>query len=187
MLNDAQHRHLSVVLQIAEERLLNLQRQLSGNAPVPKLLEIENDLTETERGVVVEKISELLRLIASLSERFSVTARSRSLRHGLDATLSIMWADLQDVKAKALHNYGEADPRLGEQLDPLVDKIADGLLEICRAIGSSDSDTSRGSEHEQRSPEDCQNKVPSPVPPAARERVRVRAGKHQVSKASKEE
>jgi hypothetical protein len=134
MLNEAQHRHLSVVLQIAEERLLNLQRQLSGNAPVPKLLEIENDLSETERGFVGEKISELLRLIAGLSERFAVTARSRSLRHGLDATLSIMWADLQDVKARALRNYGEADPRLGEHLDPLVDSIADGLLEICRLI-----------------------------------------------------
>jgi hypothetical protein len=134
MLNEAQHRHLSAVLQIAEERLLNSQRQLSGNASAAKLLEIENDLTETERALVVEKISELLRLIASLSERFSVTARSRSLRHGLDATLSITWADLQDAKAAALRSYGETDPRLGEHLDPLVDKIADGLLEICRVI-----------------------------------------------------
>jgi hypothetical protein len=142
MLNEAQHRHLSVVLQIAEERLLNLQRQLSGNAPAAKLLEMENDLTETERAFVVEKISELLRLIAGLSDRFSVTARSRSLRHGLDATLSITWADLQDVKGRALRSYGETDPRLGEHLDPLVDSIADGLLEICRVIDTGGSDES---------------------------------------------
>jgi hypothetical protein len=140
MLNEAQHRHLSVVLQIAEERLLNLQRQLNGNAPPAKLLEIENDLTERERALVGEKIAELLRLIASLSERFAVTAGSRSLRHGLDATLSIMWADLQDVKARALRNYGDTAPRLREQLDPLVDKIADGLLEICRVIDLGGSD-----------------------------------------------
>ena len=142
MLNEAQHRHLSVVLQIAEERLLNLQRQLSDNAPAAKLFEIENDLTETERAFVVQKISELLRLIASLSERFSVTARSRSLRHGLDATLSVTWADLQDVKERALRGYGETDPRLGEHLNPLVDSIADRLLEICRVIDTGGSDES---------------------------------------------
>jgi len=32
------------------------------------------------------------------------------------------------------------DPRLSEQLDPLVDSIADGLLEICRVIDIGDSD-----------------------------------------------
>ena len=142
MLNEAQHRHLSIVLQIAEERLLNLQRQLSGNAPAAKLLDIANDLTETERVVVVEKISELLRLITGLSDRFSLTARSGSLRHGLDATLSITWADLQNVKERALRSYGETDPRLGEHLDPLVDSIADGLLKICRVMDIGGSDES---------------------------------------------
>ena len=142
MLNEAQHRRLSVVLETAEQRLLNLQRQLNGDASAAKLLETENDLTETERALVGEKIAELLRLTASLSDRFSVTARSRSLRHGLYATLSITWADLQDVKERALRNYGERDPRLSEQLDPLVDKIADGLLEICRVIDLGGSDES---------------------------------------------
>ena len=136
MLNEAQHTHLSVVLRIAEERLLNLQRQLTGDSSAAKLSETKNDLTETERALVTEKITELLRLIAGLSYRFSVTARSRSLRHALDATLSITWADLQDVKEKALRNYGDTDPRLSEQLDPLVDKIADGLLEICRVVST---------------------------------------------------
>jgi hypothetical protein len=139
MLNEAQHRHLSVVLETTEQRLLNLQRQLKGDASAAKLLETENDLTGVQGALVGEKIAELLRLIASLSDRFSVTRRSWSLRQGLYATLSIMWADLQDVKAMALRNYGDTDPRLGEQLDPLIDKIADGLLEICRAIDSGDS------------------------------------------------
>jgi len=124
-------------MRVAEERLHNLQRLMRTGGECQRLLEVEDDLTQVERTMVAEKLTELLRRIADLGTQLSLSPEWCSLRRTLAASLSVTWADLQNVKAAALGAYGKPDPRLREGLDPLIDRIADGLVEICRTIGNS--------------------------------------------------
>jgi hypothetical protein len=126
VLNDAQHRHLSITMRVAEERLRSLQRLMRTGGETQGLLEVDDDLTPGERSVVAAKLAELLRCFADLGTQFSLSREWCSLRRTLAASLSITWADIQNVKAAALGAYGEVDPRLRDQLDPLLDRSADG-------------------------------------------------------------
>jgi len=133
MLNEGQLRHLSATLRLAEERLLDLQRRLNDGR-VGQLLTIDNDLSAAERAIVSEKIAALLRQIADAGARLALTPGWQSLRRALVGTLSVMWADLQDAKSGSLSAYGETDPRLPAMLDPLIERIAEGLLELCQVL-----------------------------------------------------
>jgi hypothetical protein len=138
VLNDGQRRRLATTLQMAEERLLELQRRLVGESPRPRLLDIEDDLSDAERAFVAAKITEVLRLTAATSERLELHRRWQSLRRAIIGTLSISWAGLQEAKAKALQAYGDTDPRLEDILDPLIDRIADEMTDICEALAHGD-------------------------------------------------
>jgi len=134
MLNEGQRRHVSATLRVAEERLLDLQRRLD-DAHSGHLLHVENDLGETERVLVAEKIADLLRQLAAAGHRLALTTGCQSLRHVVMGTLSVTWTDLQDAKTGPLSAYGDTDPRLKDVLDPLIDCVADDVMEICQALG----------------------------------------------------
>jgi len=137
MLNEAQLRHVSVALRLAEERLLDLQRRLNDK-PAGQLLYVEDDLSDVERARIAEKISDLLRQIVVARQHLALTPGWQSLRRTIAGALSVTWADLQDVKAGPLSAYGETDPQLKDILDPIIDRIADGLSEICKALAGDD-------------------------------------------------
>jgi len=139
MLNEAQLRHLSAVMRVVEERLTDLQLQLNGDAPKRTLLELGDDLRDAERAFVAEKIAELLALITAVTQQFSLNPKWRSLRRTLVASLSIVWGDVRDVTATAMGGYGDTDPRLHESLDPLIERICDTTLEICRRLREGES------------------------------------------------
>jgi len=134
MLNEGQRRHLSATLRVAEERLLTLQQRLQQEAPHHTLAEIDDDLSATERPLVLHTITHVLRLIAEASTTFHLSPTHQSLRRRVVAELSITWADLQGATSTHLRAYGTTDPRLRDVLDPLLERIADSLLDLCTAL-----------------------------------------------------
>ncbi len=137
MLNEAQLRHLSTVMRVVEKRLMDLQQQLNTGAPKSTLIELEDDLSDAERAFVAEKTTELLEVIADVAQHFRLSSEWRSLRRAMVASLSITWADLRDANTTAMRSYGETDPRLPESLDPLIERLCEGALEILRRLRSN--------------------------------------------------
>jgi len=146
MLNEGQLRHLSATIRVVEERLTDLQQQLNAGAPKQTLLELEDDLSDAERAFVAKKMDELLGLIADVTQQFSLNPEWRSLRRALVASLSIAWSDLRDATAAAMRGYGDIDPRLHESLDPLIERLCDRTLEICRRLRQDESMRTRKEE-----------------------------------------
>lgn len=143
MLNEGQRRHLSATLRLAEDRLLDLQRQLKDGYP-GRLLTIDADLTPAERAIVEANIVDLLQQIADAGQRLGVTPGWQSLRRAVVGTLSVIWADLQDAQSASLNAYGETDPRLPAILDPLIERMADELIELCRILDENERNTTPG-------------------------------------------
>jgi hypothetical protein len=126
-----------LVGRVAEKRLPNLGQRLTDELPPTALLDFQNDLSSREPALVKGELAEVLQLIANTSRWLGLTVGRESLRQMLVGHSSVTWAELQDAKTSRLRAYGETDQRLKEGLDPVIDRIADTLLRVCRALGDA--------------------------------------------------
>jgi hypothetical protein len=125
LLNANQRRHFEVLFARLEDALVRVETLLGPASGHPQVLSIiEDDLAdsfrEQARPVISTLRAQLVRLASDLELRPQRVSRSRVIA----ATLHNEAIRLQDSVSSQIRGYGEVDPSVARQLDPILADIA---------------------------------------------------------------
>lgn len=133
-LNQAQHTSLSVRLSGLSNTCSEIERLVSAEH-APLLWQIENDLTDQERHIILAQVVELRQQIGVFANEWALTPEVLHVRRHIVAQLGIDWADLNDVRPHTLGRYGAVDPAAAAALEPALNRLiatVEGLLRFCQ-------------------------------------------------------
>jgi len=143
LLNESQKRSVQVTLQLLEERLA----------------EIEHELTVAERGILYERvarfsprqveriralIAELRQVICEMAEQFQLEREIQSPARRILGLMAITWESLEELHSKRLTAYGAVDPQLPAVIDPWADRLTRLVREVEAVAAQPRVDWQRG-------------------------------------------
>lgn len=132
VLNDNQRRHFAVLLVSLDEALTRIEQLAEGEHRAwGPLTEYTDDLPPGFRVAVAPLVAELRRRVVDLRRVLGTEARTMSRARSIRAMVTSATIRLEDSRARGLRGYGNVDPSVPAQLDPVLDD----LTERFRAIG----------------------------------------------------
>ena len=129
LLNESQKRSVTITLRLFEERLAEVERQL----------------TVDERGVLYERVAhfpprqiralqkqlaEARAAIQEIAREFDLPRENQSPVRRIFGLMSITWESLEEIHSKYLKAYGHVDPRLPAAIDPWAEKLTRLVREL---------------------------------------------------------
>ncbi len=90
-------------------------------------------LSPEQRAVMREQIASALAQIATLADRFGLSADDEDLGAAIAAQMSADWANLCDVRSDKLCRYGEVHPDLAHLLDADISALAERVAILANA------------------------------------------------------
>lgn len=128
-LNENQRRAISVTLRLLEERLVDIEQVMNGNA--------QGILYRRTARFTSQQRKEMRKLIAAMREeirraatQFHLAVEEQSAERYISGKLSMSWESLEDTRSRKLKAYGEVDPALKETLDPILQRLIDLLFTL---------------------------------------------------------
>jgi hypothetical protein len=75
-------------------------------------------------------IAAALDQIRTLKEHYGFEVDEQNLARSVAAEMSISWENLMDARSKGLAGYGQVDPRVGIELEPVIRSLAETALKL---------------------------------------------------------
>lgn len=135
MLNNAQQRVVSTMLQRLERILADQERLLNPEPPLSlnqRVLDIDDVSIEQLRSLTVQAGGE----IRQITRICGIRPTRESVRRTLQGSLSVLWADLEDTRPQKLIGYGGVSPEAMAMLGPPIDR----LITLVRAMQAALND-----------------------------------------------
>jgi hypothetical protein len=122
ILNWPQRNSISVTLQRLEQKLRHAPEVLT-NREQGVLYQYTGHVSPETLVLMEREIDEALAEIASLADRLGLEKWSESNRAILLGELSVLWADLHDMRVDKLKRFGDVSPELNEILTPVLSSL----------------------------------------------------------------
>ena len=137
MLNDNQRRHYFVLLSMLAQSMARLEtlaapRPSSG----PSLVVYDDDLPSDFLERSEPHVRAVHQLLGQLAETLRVQPKRVSRRNSVRAVLVTEIVRIEDSLSKGLRGYGEVDPRVHSELDPMLQNVITELQRIRGALES---------------------------------------------------
>ncbi|NPV09704.1 MAG: hypothetical protein HPY83_17310 [Anaerolineae bacterium] len=134
LLREYQRNSLVATLRACEKSLREAQEQLRGPLTEGILYRRVLNLPAGRRQSALDLVEECLALLAEIARGFDLRPAEEDLAQAIAASMTVCWANLGDAKSGKLRAYGEVDPRLGEALDPSLDRLERLALAIASLL-----------------------------------------------------
>lgn len=129
--NGPQRRHFEVVLASLENALVHVETLARADSPdARRLTQVEHDLPAGMFERMVPRIAALREHLSRLAAGMRLEAHVRSEARTINALLTSQIVHIQDSYAHTLRGYGDVDPRLAAQLDPVMESIERELVAL---------------------------------------------------------
>jgi hypothetical protein len=136
LLNDNQHRSLSVTLQRVEMAAWRLEETLTRqHLPQLALTRMINPFNEQQQETLLALARLLRQDIAWLTQAYDLAASEQNVSRMVMAEFTLLWSDLEDVRPRKLSRYGSVQSTLHQFLDPQLQHLLQLVLTI-DAVGS---------------------------------------------------
>lgn len=125
LFNVGQRRIVTIALRRFEQHLRQADAWLQGGGQetgilYSRRLRLEPDLRAEARQVIASALEQL----AELARQFDLTPVEEDLAAEIVGHMRIDWTDLKDVCSDGLKGCGAVDPRLAQELDPRLNRLA---------------------------------------------------------------
>jgi hypothetical protein len=133
-LNEAQLTSVTVELRKLLSTCDEIERLLTATSNT-RLVRIENEFSEQERGQIMARIDAIRRYVEELAETWGLAPNVVNVRRHLLGMLNLEWVDLTDTRPDALRRSGVVDPEAAAELRPAMDHLIDEvehLLDLCK-------------------------------------------------------
>jgi hypothetical protein len=136
-LNESQRRALAITLRLLEERLAEI-RAVIDHGEEGVLYRRPRPPFDREQAARIEHLqADLGDAIRRAAAAFDLPRDEQNPASRIVALLGMSWQSLGEMDARGMRAYGETDPRLGEELDPLVQRLLDLVSELQAAATAS--------------------------------------------------
>jgi len=136
-LSTSQERALAIALRLLEERLATIAEILGRDDGGVLYLRRRPRLAAEQAARIDRLIAEIRVSIAAAAETFRLPREERDGAGMIIALLSMSWQSLGEVDTRGMRAYGEADPRLGDALDPRVQQLMDLVVKLESAVAEA--------------------------------------------------
>lgn len=138
-MNSDQKRHLATTLRLMEKNLAHKDRLLRSQGEKGVLYQIVDSLCIEQRQALLARIAKLRECIVQLKKQFNLSVEQINVQQMLTGEFNMLWIWLQDAKAKKLKGYGVVDPRLEQDLDPLLAEMAELIDTALKTLVNSET------------------------------------------------
>lgn len=129
-LNEPQRRAISIVAQLVEKTLDEVESVLFCDCNSHLFYEIKNSLSQEQRDRMFDLIKNVRLLLKELHTKIALEKESVDFRHLIHARMAYLWTLLEDTRGKKLSRYGDMDPESLELLDVIWSKLITLVKEI---------------------------------------------------------
>jgi len=147
LLNPHQRLALTITLRQVEKTLRSILDDLETEERAI-LFRSKITLPEDKRPQVKELAEAAIQRIAWLARRFELPPEIYDNTATLRGPLALLRSDLYDAHAARLRRYGEVNPELASELDPVLDDLIRLLREITYVSQSHHPEPGDGHSHE---------------------------------------
>ena len=131
LLTEGQRRSLGTILRRLELAVWQMEEMLMQETPPDLTL---TRVTNRPASLPLDALFRLARCIrqeiSSLAANYGIASEEVKQMQTLSAQFTLLWADLQNVHPEQLRSYGSVHPRLQEQLEPQVQRLAHLVLAV---------------------------------------------------------
>jgi len=119
-----------------EDELMNLRRLLLKGEEERLFLHTVDDLTQQEKGQLVERMDRLRENMLHLKNLFQLNPGEKSVRQMVKAASVYLAVDLEETMSDQLRGRGEIAPEIKETLDPTLEKMISVLHDMGLCVES---------------------------------------------------
>lgn len=132
---------LSVSMEVLEDTISDVEEFIRSANQRRVMTETLNNLSPWEKALILKRIEEIRGLIIWIAQKLNLEKRREEIKNRILGAMTIQRVNLEEIKSKRLHGYGEVPDELREFLDPQIDKIMSLVDEICRIASSKHKNT----------------------------------------------
>jgi len=129
-ITEAQKNSISSVLLILDETMDEIEELCISKDKKGILYDVVNNLSEKEKGRVVEDINRIREIIREIAKGINIKKKRYETKRLISSRIASLWEMIYEIESNRLKGYGDVSKSLREYLDPEVDKIIHLLNDI---------------------------------------------------------
>jgi len=129
-ITEAQKNSISSVLLILDETMDEIEELCMTQGKKGILYDVVNNLSEKEKGRVVEDINRIREVIREIARGINIKKKRYETKRLISSRIASLWEMIYEIESSRLKGYGDVSKSLKEYLDPAVDKIIHLLNDI---------------------------------------------------------
>lgn len=130
IVNQSQHRGLSVGLGLLDEALCEIAQWAEGREIHSTLHHEINNLDANQRLQILALIAQIRKPLSELAKTLHLTPRVLEASQRIRGYCAILWEQMCELESCNLNRYGEVPPGLADYLDPYIQEITNQMIEL---------------------------------------------------------
>jgi hypothetical protein len=136
-LNDSQRRALSITLRLLEERVTTIRDLLNCEESGALYRRPRPQFSGEQTGQVEASLDQIDDEIRRAALIFGLPTEERDTRGTIAALLAMSWQNLGEIDSRGMRAYGETDPGLEGELDPMIRRLMDLVVGLEATVARS--------------------------------------------------
>jgi len=133
-IDDIHRRGISITLGIVDEALCEMEQWANGREQCSVLYRESNTLSTEQRQRLLGQIMEMRATIQGLKDVLDLQERVESAIDAIRSKCWGFWEYLVELKGRHLSRYGDVPVELEQYIDPQVDRLIQGLIDISETV-----------------------------------------------------
>lgn len=128
------------MLRRLERAIWQMEEQvIQEHAPELALTTYTHPPQVLQQALLIRLARHLRHTIAALSAEYGIESEEEDMQRMWDATLTLLWAELEDTRPHTLRQYGSLHPDTAKQLEPRIQHLIDLVLALDGVIRGTTS------------------------------------------------
>lgn len=128
-------------LRLLEERLATVRRLLLEDEEGRLYRRRRPSMTADREARMLALMDETVAEITAAAERWHIPRVEQDAAAKMGGILAIAWQGIGEALASNLRGFGEVDPMLAAELDPVIERLMDLILELERTLSGPADET----------------------------------------------
>lgn len=134
---DSIKRSIETTLVILDEALCQFEEWARGKERHAVFYQERNSLSEAQRAEILLEIANMREIFRELQDDLGLEGRVRGVADNIWGSCAVLAVDLQEIKGRYLHRYGNPPPELVAYLDPRLERLIAAVNQIFRTVEKS--------------------------------------------------
>lgn len=126
ILTAAHYRSIQSLVMVVEGKLQEIEALICLTLQIPmpgQMLEVVNDLSPTEIGLLQQKIESIRKTVQLFANVYHITPKQSSLQRTLQTKAAFLWEELSGASFDRLLGYGTIDESMRDEYENYINSL----------------------------------------------------------------